>query len=300
MNSVRGKVAAVTGAGSGIGRALALELARRGAQPALSDVDPVGLAQTVELVRATGVAVVGHELDVTDRDAVCAWAQSVVDRHGVVHQVYNNAGIALHRSVLDSDWADYERVLGVNLWGVVHGTKAFLPHLVASGDGHVVNISSLNGFLAQAGMSHYCTSKFAVRGFTEALRVELDAAASPVRATVVHPGGVRTRIADHAFAAAERQGAPITEADRRRRDLYNEKLLRMDPAQAARTVLDGVEAGRPRVLVGNDAKVVDLLVRLLPASYPRVTRALERRLTQEAPSVGVASHGAPVSGSVEG
>jgi NAD(P)-dependent dehydrogenase (short-subunit alcohol dehydrogenase family) len=119
-------------------------------------------------------------------------------------------------------------VLGVSLWGVVHGTKAFLPHLVASGDGHVVNISSLNGYLAQAGMSHCCTSKFAVRGFTETLRVELAAADLPVLATVVHPGGVRTHIADRAFAAAERRGEPVTDEDRRRRDLYNEKLLRMD------------------------------------------------------------------------
>ena len=288
MTSVRGKVAAVTGAGSGIGRALAVELARRGARLAVSDVDPFGLAETVEQVTATGAQVSGQELDVTDRDAVCAWADSVVQLYGAAHQVYNNAGIALHRSVLDSDWADYERVLGVNLWGVVHGTKAFLPHLVASGDGHVVNISSLNGYLAQAGMSHYCTSKFAVRGFTEALRVELAAAGSPVLATVVHPGGVRTRIADRAFAAAERRGALPTEEDRRRRDLYNEKLLRMDPAQAARTVLDGVEAGRPRVLVGSDAKAVDLLVRLLPASYPRVTRALERRLSPTQPPVRAA------------
>ncbi len=299
MSSVQGKVAAVTGAGSGIGRALALELARRGARLALSDVDPVGLAQTVELVRATGASVAGDELDVTDRAAVHAWAETVVARHGVAHQVYNNAGIALHRSVLESDWADYERVLGVNLWGVLHGTRAFLPHLVASGDGHVVNISSLNGYLAQAGMSHYCTSKFAVRGFTEALRVELEAAGTPVRATVVHPGGVRTRIADRAFAAAEQRGLPITDEDRRRRDLYNETLLRMDPGQAARTVLDGVEAGRPRVLVGNDAKAVDLLVRLLPASYPRVTRALERRLAQEAAPGAVPVQGVTVGAAVE-
>lgn len=276
MSSVSGKVAAVTGAASGIGRALALELARRGARVAVSDVDEVGLIETVELVKQVGAEVVAHELDVTDREAVTAWADAVAEHFGVAHQIYNNAGIAFRRSVLDSEWADYERVLGVNLWGVLHGTKAFLPYLVASGDGHVVNVSSLNGYLAQDQMSHYCTAKFAVRGFTESLRIELENSGSPVRATVVHPGGVRTRIADNAMTAAARLGLPVTEEDLKRRDFYNEKLLRMDPAQAARIIVDGVEAGKPRVLVGRDAKVVDRVVRLLPSTYPRLTRAVDR------------------------
>lgn len=280
MSSVRGKVAAVTGAGSGIGRALALELARRGARLAVSDVDDVGLDETVEQVKRLGAEVSATPLDVTDRDAVQAWAEAVVEHYGVAHQIYNNAGIAFGRTVLDSEWADYERVLAVNLWGVLHGTKAFLPHLVASGDGHVVNISSLNGYLAQAGMSHYCTSKFAVRGFTESLRIELAQAEAPVLTTVVHPGGVRTSIADNALTAAQRLGLPVTDEDRRRRDLYNDTLLRMEPAKAASIIVTGVEAGRPRVLVGRDAKAVDLLVRLLPASYPRVSMAIERRFTR--------------------
>ena len=278
MSSVSGKVAAVTGAGSGIGRALVVELARRGARVAPSDVDAVGLAETVRLVEQVGGQASSTVLDVTDRDAVTAWATATVEHFGAVHQIYNNAGIAFSRSVLDSDWADYERVLGVNLWGVIHGTKAFLPHLLASGDGHVVNISSLNGYLAQDGMSHYCTSKFAVRGFTESLRLELTKAGSPVQATVVHPGGVKTRIADNALTAAQRIGLPVTDEDRRRRDTYNDTLLRMEPAQAARIILDGVEARRPRVLVGNDAKVVDLLVRALPTAYQRVALRLSARL----------------------
>ena len=278
MSSVSGKVAAVTGAGSGIGRALALELARRGARLALSDIDETGLSESVEQVKQLGAEVTACRLDVTDRDAVTAWAAEVVEHYGVAHQIYNNAGIAFSRSVLDSDWADYERVLGVNLWGVIHGTKAFLPHLLASGAGHVVNISSLNGYLAQDGMSHYCTSKFAVRGFTETLRIELTKVGSPVQVTVVHPGGVHTKIADNALEFAVKLGLPITDEDRKRRDVYNDKLLRMDPAKAAQIVLDGVEAGRPRVLVGNDAKVIDVLVRLLPAKYQRVSLALERRL----------------------
>jgi NAD(P)-dependent dehydrogenase (short-subunit alcohol dehydrogenase family) len=274
VSAVAGKVCAVTGAGSGIGRALALELARRGARVALADLDEAGLQETAAAVGGEAQAQV---LDVTDRDAVVAWAEAVVARHGAAHQVYNNAGIAFSRSVLESEWSDWERVLGVNLWGVIHGTKAFLPHLIASGDGHVVNVSSLNGFLAQPGMSHYCASKFGVRGFTESLRTEMLEDRHPVGVTVVHPGGVKTRIADNALASARALGLDVTEDDERRRRFYNEKLLRMDPAKAAATVVDGVEAGRPRVLVGNDARAVDVFVRALPALYPRAVAAVERR-----------------------
>jgi NAD(P)-dependent dehydrogenase (short-subunit alcohol dehydrogenase family) len=277
MTSVRGKVAVVTGAGSGIGRALALELARRGARLALSDVDEVGLGETADRAGALGAEVHTARLDVSDRAAVEAYATAVAESFGVVHQIYNNAGIAFSRTVLESSWEDYERVLGVNLWGVIHGTKAFLPHLIASGDGHVTNISSLNGFLAQPDMSHYVTTKFGVRGFTESLRIEMLRDRHRVGVTVVHPGGVKTSIADNAFEAAKALGLPVTADDEKRRKLSHEKLLRMDPAQAAKIVVDAVEAGKGRVLVGNDAKVVDKLVRLLPAVYPRLVAAGDRR-----------------------
>jgi NAD(P)-dependent dehydrogenase (short-subunit alcohol dehydrogenase family) len=273
VSAVAGKVCAITGAGSGIGRALALELSRRGASVALADRDEAGLAATAQ---AVGTRAHTRALDVTDRDAVAAWADEVAAHFGAVHQIHNNAGIAFSRTVLESEWPDYERVLGVNLWGVIHGTKAFLPHVIASGDGHVVNISSLNGFLAQPGMSHYVTSKFAVRGFTESLRAEMLEAGHRVGVTVVHPGGVRTSIADNAYTAARELGLPLTEEDDARRRLYNEKLLRLAPEAAARTIVDGVEAGKARVLVGNDAKLVDLLVRALPARYTRVLVGLER------------------------
>ncbi len=278
MSAVAGKVCAVTGAGSGIGRALALGLARRGARLALADLDEAGLTATADAVRALGAPVQAQRLDVGDGDAVVAWADAVAAAYGAAHQVYNNAGIGHARSVLESGWADYERVLRVNLWGVIHGTKAFLPHAIASGDGHVVNISSLNGYLAQPGMSHYCASKFAVRGFTESLRIEMLEAGHRVGVTVVHPGGVRTRIADNAMAAARTLGMEITPADEARRRRYNEKLLRMDPGRAADTIIGGVEAGRPRVLVGADARIVDALVRAVPAHYPRALLAVERRL----------------------
>ncbi|HEX4107178.1 MAG TPA: SDR family oxidoreductase, partial [Solirubrobacteraceae bacterium] len=253
--------------------ALALELSGRGARLAISDVNPDGLAETAQRI---GSEVHQQVLDVGDRDAVEAYAAAIAEHFGVVHQLYNNAGIAFSRSVLESEYADYERLFAVNLWGVIHGTKAFLPHLVASGDGHLINVSSLNGYMAQAQMTHYCTSKFAVRGFTESVRMEMLRDALPVQVSCVHPGGIKTNIANAAMERARELGLPVTEAEERRRKLYNEKLLRMDPAQAARIIVGGVEAGRPRILVGNDARIVDLLVRLTPSRYPRVAIALDR------------------------
>lgn len=277
MSAINGKVCVVTGAGSGIGRALALELAARGARAvAISDVNADGLAETAAAI--TGAEVHQQTLDVSDRTAFEAYATTVADTFGVVHQIYNNAGVAFSRLIEETTYEDYERVFAVNLWGVIHGTKAFLPHLISSGDGHVTNISSLNGYLAQNKMSHYCTTKFAVRGFTETLRVEMATAGHPVGVTVVHPGGIKTSIADHAMADARERGLPITDEDERRRKIYNDKLLRMDPAQAARIIVGGVEKNKARVRVGNDAKAVDLLIRLAPALTPRVFAALDRRL----------------------
>lgn len=272
---VQGKVAAVTGGSSGIGRALAIELSSRGAAVSTCDVDEVGLKETASLC---GGDVHTAVVDMTDRDAVRAYAAEVVDRFGVAHQVYNNAGIAFSESVLDSDWADYERVLGVNLNGVIHGTQAFLPHLIASGAGHVVNVSSLNGYFAQPNMSHYCASKFAVRGFTESLRTEMLLEGHPVKVSVVHPGGIATNISDNALALARKAGHEITAAHEARTRTYREKLLRMDPQRAARIIVDGVEKGRPRIRVGSDAVFIDRLVRLAPARANRVAVAFERRL----------------------
>jgi NAD(P)-dependent dehydrogenase (short-subunit alcohol dehydrogenase family) len=280
MSSVTGKVAVVTGAGSGIGRALAFELAKRGARLALSDVNEPALAGTADRAGALGAEVHTARLDVGDRAAVVAHADAVAGHFGVVHQVYNNAGISGGgRTVLDSEWEVYDRVLRVNLFGVIHGSKAFLPHLVASGDGHVVNISSLNGYLAQPSLSAYCTSKFGVRGFTETLRGEMLAAGHPVQVSVVHPGGVRTNIANASLQEAEELGLEVTEEQRARLRTYNEKLLRMPAEEAATIIVDGVEAGRPRILVGNDAKAVDRLVRYLPRLYPQLLVRLERRFS---------------------
>jgi NAD(P)-dependent dehydrogenase (short-subunit alcohol dehydrogenase family) len=276
MSAVTGKVAIVTGTASGIGRALALELARRGAKLAVSDVDDAGLVETVRLIEAEVPNTVVHQqhLDVSDREAFLSYAETVAEHFGGVNQIYNNAGIASSRTILDADWIIYDKVIGVNLWGVIHGTKAFLPHLIASGDGHVTNISSLNGYFAQDELSAYCTTKFAVRGFTETLRIEMLRDKRPVKVTVVHPGGIKTSIATNSVERAAEFGIAVTDAERRRAQVYTDKLLTMDPAQAANIIIDGVEAGRARVLVGKDARLIDVIVRLFPVSYHRMALLL--------------------------
>jgi NAD(P)-dependent dehydrogenase (short-subunit alcohol dehydrogenase family) len=233
-------------------------------------------------VKALGADVHAAHLDVTDRPAVEDYAATVAGHFGVVHQVYNNAGVAgSGRTVLDSDWSAYERTLAIDLFGVIHGTKAFLPHLIASGDGHVVNVSSINGFVGQPSLSDYCAAKFGVRGFSEALRGEMLAGRHPVQVSVVHPGGVRTNIATAAAEYAQGESGTSPEWTARART-YNEKLLRMPAEQAARIVVDGVQDGKPRILVGTDAKLLDLLVRLVPRSYPRLTALVERKLFRAA------------------
>jgi NAD(P)-dependent dehydrogenase (short-subunit alcohol dehydrogenase family) len=278
MSSFDGRVAVVTGAGSGIGRELAIGLARRGARIAISDVDKEGLNGTAERLAALEAESHVELLDVSDRAAVQAYALSVIAHYGVVHQIYNNAGVAGGAvPVVDCDYDAYERIIAINLWGVIHGTKEFLPYLIESGDGHVVNISSLNGIMAQASMSAYCTTKFAVRGFTESLRAEMLSADHRVQVTLVHPGGIKTNIATAAITEAEKTGAEITEQQRQRAEAYNKKLLKMSPQQAARIILDGVGANRSRVLVGKDAKGVDALVRLTPRYYTRLVKWWEGR-----------------------
>ena len=279
MSQINGQVAAVTGAGSGIGRALALELARRGARLALSDVNEAGVAETASQAQALGAEVIHGPLDVADRAAMLAYADEVAAHYGVVHQIYNNAGIAFSRTVLESDFEDYDRVLGVNLWGVIHGTKAFLPHLIASGAGHVINVSSLNGIMAQTEMSAYCTTKFGVRGFTETLRMEMMAAKSPVQVSVVHPGGVKTNIATNATLAVKDRGdAELDAFAAKRQKIYNEKLLKLPASKAAEIIVDGVEKNKARIVVGNDAKALDIVVRLAPRGYQKLIGAYFTRM----------------------
>jgi NADP-dependent 3-hydroxy acid dehydrogenase YdfG len=269
MEGFAGKVAVVTGAGSGIGQALAIELARSGAKLAISDVDVEGLAATEERLKAIGAPVRSDRLDVTEREAFLAYADTVNDHFGTVNQIYNNAGIAFTGDIEISQFKDIERVMDVDYWGVVNGTKAFLPHLIASGDGHVVNISSVFGLFSVPGQAAYNSAKFAVRGFTEALRQEMILAGRPVKVTTVHPGGIKTAIARNSTAAEGLEVSELAQAF--------DKLARTSPQKAARIILDGVRKNKARVLVGPDATVLDIVVRLTGSGYQRLFSAFVAR-----------------------
>lgn len=268
MKNLQQKVAVITGAGSGIGRALAQELACAGSRLALSDINEQGLEQTVALCRSMGAEVRGYTLDVADRDAVYAHAAEVLRDFGGVNLVVNNAGVALSAKIEELAWSDFEWLMGINFWGVTHGTQAFLPHLIASGDGHVVNISSVFGLVGIPKQGAYNAAKFAVRGYTEALRLEMRMQNHPVQVSCVHPGGIRTNI-----ARAARKG----ESDRDR-DLGRDfdKLAMTTPERAAQIIFRGILRDRGRILVGPDAGLFELLQRLLGIHYQPLVRRLMR------------------------
>jgi len=263
MQGFAGKVAVVTGAGSGIGQALAIELGRSGAKLAISDVDAEGLAQTEEQLKAIGAPVKSDRLDVTEREAFLAYAEAVNEHFGKVNQIYNNAGIAFTGDIEVSQFKDIERVMDVDFWGVVNGTKAFLPYVIASGDGHIINVSSVFGLFSVPGQAAYNAAKFAVRGFSEALRQEMILARHPVAVTTVHPGGIKTAIARNATAAEGLDRDDLAK-------LFDKRLARTSPQRAAHVILDAVRKKKARVLVGTDAKLLDLMVRVAGPYYQQV------------------------------
>jgi butyryl-CoA dehydrogenase len=275
VKTFNGKVAAITGAGSGIGRALAQDLAGRGAHLALSDIDEVGLAETVGRCEGHGVKVTSQRVDVADRADVYAWADQVVADHGKVNLIFNNAGVGLGATIEAMSYDDFEWLMNINFWGVVHGTKAFLPHLKLAGEGHIVNMSSVFGLLSIPSQSAYNAAKFGVRGFTDALRMELEVDGGGVSCTTVHPGGIRTNIARNARmdpSVAALGGDP----EKSVRDF--EKIARTSPERAARQILVAVEQNRRRALIGPDAKVLDFISRLPAGLYQRVlVRGARRR-----------------------
>lgn len=266
MKNFSGKVAVITGAASGIGQALALALADEGARLAISDLNEAGLEETRAAAAERGAEVHVKKLDVADRQAFFAYADEVVDHYGSAHLVINNAGVALTANVIDMSMEDFEWLMGINFWGVIHGTKAFLPHLVRGGEGHIVNISSVFGIIAVPTQSAYNAAKFAVRGFTEALRQELDIADGGVSCTCVHPGGIKTNIVVNARI-------PGDEYLGNTREEMAQKFKRAagtTSKKAAKVILRGVKRNQRRVLIGADAHVIVLLQRLLPTAYQRI------------------------------
>ncbi|POU24573.1 short-chain dehydrogenase [Acinetobacter sp. ACNIH3] len=268
MKNFNNKVAAITGAGSGIGQQLAVLLAKQGCHLALSDVNEQGLLKTLELIKDTGVRATLDKVNVANLEEVRAWAEKVEQEHGSINMIFNNAGVALGSTVEGASYDELEWIVGINFWGVVYGTKEFLPRIKKTRDGHVVNISSLFGLTAQPTQSAYNATKFAVRGFTESLRQELDIENCGVSALCVHPGGIRTNIANAAKMNDSLRALGMSPEKSARS--FN-KLLRCPPEEAARQILEAVQKDKRRLLIGNDAKAIDLIQRILPTGYQKVT-----------------------------
>ena len=271
MKQLAGRVAVVTGAASGIGRALAIALAREQMTLALVDRDEPGLRETVALVTNAGGMASAHVLDVADETAVNAFAQDVLRAHGHVELLVNNAGVSIFGSVQELASDEIAWLMNVNFWGVVYGTKAFLPALLAQPEACIVNVSSVFGLWAPPGQAAYAASKFAVRGFTESLRAELEG--TGVHVLTVHPGGIKTAIARNARVA--RAADPVTAATLTK--TFEERLLTTPPETMAAAIVAGIKRGRERVLAGRDANRIDVLIRLFPTRAARwFTRRVRR------------------------
>src|SRR6185437_1404842 len=278
MTSVRGAVVALTGAASGIGRALALELAERNCELALGDRDEAGLlAVAAEIARTSPQKLTTHIVDVSKPDQIQDFAQKAISDHPNLNILVNNAGVALIGEFHEIDQKQMDWLMNVNFWGVVHATRAFLPHLERQREAHIVNVSSIFGIIAPPGQTAYAAAKFAVRGFSESLRHELEAAASPVRVLVVHPGGVATNIARNS-----RTGSGMTDNARRTEAIDRfDKVAKKTPAAAAHRIIQGIERNEPRILIGSDARFMDLLQRFRPVSYwAFLARQIEKRATK--------------------
>ncbi len=272
MKSLDGRVVVITGAGSGMGRAMSLYAAERGALLAISDWNADGLAETVDLVKAAGAAEVRSDVvDVSDRAAMATWAAAVAEQFGRVNVVVNNAGVTMTGDFEDMTYDEFDWIVGVNFNGVVNGTKEFLPHLIASGDGALVNISSLFGLVSMPGQSAYNATKYAVRGFTEALREEMLINRHPVTVTCVHPGGIKTGISRN---GRKTKGQDAEAIDR----LFEKRFARMSPEKAAEIIMSGMLAGKARVLVGIDAHLVHQWAKLTGSRYQDIVVLLSRRL----------------------
>jgi short-subunit dehydrogenase len=280
MTAIDGSAAAVTGAASGIGRALAIELAARGCDLAIADRDEAGLAALAAELTKSGRKVTTHRLDVSEPAQIQQFADAATQAHPTLNILINNAGVALLGEFGEIDQAQFEWLMNINFWGVVHGSRAFLPHLQRQRAAHIVNISSIFGIIAPAGQTAYCASKFAVRGFSEALRHEFWLAKSPIQLTVVHPGGIKTNIARNM-----RTGVGVTDNARRAQSIerFDNDFAKTTPAVAAQTIIKGIESNAPRVLIGGDARFLDLLQRFRPGRYfSLLQRRVEKQRAAEA------------------
>lgn len=273
MSILTQRVIAVTGAGSGIGRALALALAGRGAKLALADRDEAGLADTARMLGDRIYAT--RTFDVTDHAALQRWIDDAAAEHGRLDGIVNNAGLSVVAPFANCPAEDFDRVMAVNFGAVVAGCRFALPHLRRSDRAWLVNISSVFGMMGYPTQSAYNASKFAVRGLTEALHIELARTDPHIRVIRVHPGGIRTNVARSAkfirdmSGATERPAMALSDFD---------KAARTTPERAAEVIVAGMEAGRHRILIGPDARLFDLVVRLFPASYfRRLTPLMQRK-----------------------
>jgi short-subunit dehydrogenase len=278
MTAINGAAAALTGAASGIGRALALELAARGCDLALADRDEAGLKSVAAEIAKTGARKVSvHRVDVGMPEEIADFAAAATSAHPGLNIVVNNAGVALIGGFHEIDQAQMDWLMNINFWGVVHCCRAFLPHLANQREAHIVNLSSIFGIIAPPGQTAYCAAKFAVRGFSESLRHELAAANSPVKLSVVHPGGVATNIVRNSPA-----GALVTDNARRVQAIeFFDTVAKTTPAAAALRIIVGIEKNAPRILIGNDARTMDLLQRFRPGTYwaplaKRIEKAMRR------------------------
>ena len=285
MSFLSSGVAVVTGAGSGIGRALAQRLAAAGSSLAIADIDEAALQETAQSLAKCSALVTSHVVDVAKEESVKSFAKDVSARHGRVTLLINNAGVALHGNLEEVSIDDLRWLMDINVWGTVYGVKYFLPLLKHEPRAHIVNLSSVFGLIAPAGQAAYSASKFAVRGFTEALRHEL--APTNVCVSCVHPGGIRTPIARHARLGAETPAASREEGISR-----FEKLARTPPETAAAVILRGVERREPRILIGMDAYQIDVLQRLRPATY---WKSLARKLKDPAVTSKASTVRQPIS-----
>ena len=262
MKQLKGKVAVVTGAGSGIGQATAIALAQEGCHLALSDIDDVRLQKTRSLIEALGVKVSSHSLNVADKDAFHQYAADVFKEFGQVNIVLNNAGVAHGADLESTTYNDFEWLMGINFWGMVYGSKAFLPYLKKTGEGVIVNISSIMGFIAPGGSGAYNCSKFAIRGFSETLRMELDIEDCGVSCISVHPGFIKTNI----FQSSRMDETLLSDHDLTKTEVANlvSRLAPTTPEKAASIIVKGIKKNKMRILVGPDAVIVDCMVRYFP------------------------------------